>query len=184
MDNKLAQEIEKLLNQSFPEDIVLEFRKKLKEGNLTRTEDPENHFCTYFAAYDSKKKQLFIGHHIKSGLWLFNGGHIDKGETLRETVIREIEEEWGLDANDLDIGVPALISTAEINNPLKQICRLHLDIWYFINVDKDKFNPDPAKLTEEFCSVEWMDLIKARQLVTNRGTLQALDFIELSYFNK
>lgn len=183
MNNKLAQEIEKLLDLPFPEETILAFKDNLKDSKLTRDENPENHFCAYFAAYDSKSKKLFIGHHIKSGLWLFNGGHIDKGETLRETVEREIGEEWGLDINSLNIGEPSFISTAEINNPTKQTCRLHLDIWHFINVNIDTFKPDPLKLAEEFHSVEWVGLDKARQIITDKGTLQALDFIDKNYFN-
>lgn len=76
-----------------------------------------------------------------------------------------------------------MLTTTDIDNPTKQTCRLHFDIWYFINVAKNNFNPDPLKLAEEFQSVEWMDLVKARQLVTDKSTLSALDFVEANYFN-
>ncbi len=184
MTSQLAQEIKELLNKAFPEEVVSKFKQKLIDGNLTRSEDPQNHFCVYFAAYDCQNQQVFIGNHKKSGLWLFNGGHIDKGESLSETVKREMEEEWGLDITNLNISAPSLITTAEINNPTKQTCRLHLDIWHFVNVDKDNFYPDQLKLSEEFHFVEWMDLTKARQIVTDKGTLQALEFIELNYFER
>lgn len=183
MENKLVQEIRKLLSDILSnEEVILKFKKNLAGGKLTRDENPENHFCAYFAACDYKSKQFFVGHHIKSGLWLFNGGHIDKNETLRETVAREIDEEWGLDINDLKVEAPALLTTTEINNPTKQKCRLHLDIWHFIDVDKNKFKPDPLKLAEEFHSVEWIGLERARQLITDKSTLSAIDFIEANYF--
>jgi 8-oxo-dGTP pyrophosphatase MutT (NUDIX family) len=184
MKNRLSQEIEEILDNAFSEEVALKFREKLQAGKLTRDEDPETHFCAYFAACDYDKKQVFIGHHIKSGLWLFNGGHVDKGESLLETVKREIYEEWGLNIDNLDVSAPALLTIAEINNPTKQTCKLHLDIWRFVNVDKEKFKPDPLKLAEEFHCVEWMDLAKARQTILDEGTLQALDFIESNYFNK
>jgi len=185
MKNKLAQEIEKLLiNTPSNEETILKFRLNLAGKKLTRDENPENHFCAYFAACDYRSKQFFIGHHIKSGLWLFNGGHIDKDETLRETVAREINEEWGLDINDLKVGSPALLTTTEINNPAKQKCRLHLDIWHFVDVDKNNFKPDPLKLAEEFHSVEWMDSAKVRQMVSDVSTLKAINFIESNYFDK
>jgi len=185
MSNKLAQEIKKLLD-AIPadEETILKFRNSLASGKLTRDENPENHFCVYFAAYDSKAKQLFIGHHIKADLWLFNGGHIDKNETLNETVAREISEEWGLDINDLKAGAPSLLTATKIDNPTKQKCRLHLDIWYFIDVDKNNFKPDPSKLAEEFHSVEWMDLPKVKQMISEENTLKAIDFIALNYFDK
>lgn len=182
MKIKLAQEIEKLLNNHFSNDVVFKFKQKLQTGKLTRDEDLENHFCVYFAACDYKLKQVFIGNHIKSGLWLFNGGHIDKGENLRETVVREIDEEWGLNINDLKVSAPTLLTLTEINNPTKQTCRLHFDVWHFIDVDKDDFKPDPQKLAEEFYSVEWVDLAKARKIITDKSMLKALDFIEANYF--
>jgi 8-oxo-dGTP pyrophosphatase MutT (NUDIX family) len=183
MNSKLAQEIEKLLPNSQSKETISFFRQKLDEGNFTRHEDPQNHFCAYFAACDFKNKQLFIGHHKKANLWLFNGGHIDQGENLRETVAREIMEEWGLDINELEVGEPSLITTAEINNPDKQTCRLHLDIWHFVNVNKSEFNPDPLKLAEEFHSVEWVSMDRAREMMVDKGTLEALDYIEANYFN-
>ena len=184
MANKLAQEIEDLLDKAVSQKVALIFKERLEKGALTRDENAESHFCAYFAACDYKNKQLFIGHHIKSGLWLFNGGHIDEGEILAETVAREINEEWGLDANGLKVGEPALLTIAEIDNPTKQKCRLHLDVWHFSNVNQDEFNPDPLKIAEEFYSAEWMDLDKARQLITDQANLQALDFIEANYFGK
>ena len=183
IQNKLKNEISELLNSLPSEEVAIKFRQKLEEGNLTRDEDPKVHFCAYFAACDYKSKQLFIGHHIKSGLWLFNGGHIDKGESLRETVKREINEEWGLDINDLNVGFPVLLTATDINNPTKQTCRVHLDIWHFVNVDKNNFNPDPLKLAEEFYVAEWMDFKKARQVVSDKSTLKAIDFIESNYLS-
>lgn len=183
MKNKLVQEIEDLLDKAVSEEVALIFKERLKDKALTRDENSESHFCAYFAACDYKNKQLFIGHHIKSGLWLFNGGHIDKDETLLETVSREIGEEWGLDASDLEVGSPALLTIAEIDNPTKQKCKLHLDVWHFINVDKNNFNPDQLKVAEEFHTTKWIDLTEARQIITDPGTRQALDFIEANYFD-
>lgn len=185
MENKLAQEIEKLLSSIISDkEIILKFRQNLETEKLTRDENPENHFCVYFAACDFKLKQFFIGHHIKSDLWLFNGGHIDQNETLREVVEREINEEWGLNINDLNVDRPALLTTTEINNPTKQKCRLHLDIWYFVNIDKDNFKPNLLKLAEEFYSVEWMDSEQTKKIVSDKNTLKAINFIELNYFDK
>jgi len=179
----IAQEIDKLLNES-DSNVAATFRQKLQEGKLTRDEDPYRHITAYFAACDFKTKQLFIGHHIKSGFWLFNGGHVDEGENLHETVEREIGEEWGLDAKDLKIEEPAFLTLTEIENPTKQTCKLHLDVWHFVNVDKNNFKPDPLKLAEEFYSVEWMDMAKAREMAADRSTHLALDFIEANYFDK
>lgn len=184
MPNQLNKDLGNLLNNTSNKTVAKRFIGRLQEGSLSKQENPLSHFCAYFAACDFAAQQLFIGQHIKSGLWLFNGGHIDEGETLRETVSREIDEEWGLDAKDLEIIGPELLTITEINNPTKQTCRLHFDIWHFVNVDKNNFKPDSSKLAEEFHSVFWIDLAKARQLVTDKSTREALDFIEDKYFLK
>src|SRR6185369_9101284 len=94
----LALELEDLIKRKFSSDeTALKYLERIKLGNLTKKENPQSHFCTYFAPYDPKAKQVFIGHHKKAGIWLFNGGHVDEGETLRDTLNREIDEEWGLD---------------------------------------------------------------------------------------
>lgn len=154
------------------------FLARAKEGLLTRDENPETHFCVYFAGYDPQTKKVFIGHHIKSGLWLFNGGHIDEGEVPMETLHREVGEEWG---NGIQVDVedkPALLTITEINNPTKQKCRLHYDIWYFIPLNSDTFEPDQELLAKEFHQTGWKSVEKARELIKNKNTLLALGQFE------
>lgn len=154
------------------------FLERLKAGEFTRDENPKSHFCVYFAGFDLKKKQVFIGHHRKSNLWLFNGGHVDIGELLDDAVLREMKEEWGIYFDSNKIGKPSLLTITEINNQKKQPCRLHYDIWYFISLDKNKFFPDTNLLNKEFFEASWKSFEDARKLVTNKNTLIALDSIE------
>jgi 8-oxo-dGTP pyrophosphatase MutT (NUDIX family) len=182
MTDRLKEELEELLDNHFSREVALEFRQRLLAGKLTRSENSEDHFCVYFAACDYKSKQLFIGHHIKSGLWLFNGGHIEKNEIPKETVAREINEEWGLDINDFNVGAPAFLTVTMIKSQTKRPCKIHFDIWYFINVDKNNFKPNQLNLAEEFYSVQWMNLVEAREKVVETNMLLALDFIETNYF--
>lgn len=176
--NKLADEIKELLNnQAFDREIVAKYSDRLKEGYLTIQENPKSHFCVYFAAYDPEVKEIFIGHHKKSGLWLFNGGHIDEGEIIRETLEREIGEEWGMKASDFKTKNPELLTITEIDNPAKQTCKRHYDIWHFISVEKNNFNPNPNKLAEEFHEVRWIKSEKAKEMVIDLGTLKGIDFI-------
>ncbi len=162
--------------------ISSKFKNRVKEGELTIQESPLDHVCAYFAAYDDKNKSLFIGHHKKSGLWLFNGGHIDGDETIGETIRREIKEEWGIDPGVFEINQPALLTITEINNPIKQTCKRHYDFWHFIKVDMNDFKPDDNKILEEFHEVSWLDAKRARELVKDKNTLIGIDFIENNYF--
>jgi len=167
----LAIELEDLIARKFSDDPVgQKYLERIKEGMLTKHENPFSHLCTYFAPYDPAAKQLFIGNHKKSGLWLVNGGHIAEGETLSDTLKREIDEEWGLDSKDFDIPEPQLLTICPINNPEKQTCTEHFDIWHFIPVDKNTFNPDKEKLMTEFSEVGWFTYDEAMKL--NNGDNQ------------
>lgn len=179
----LATELKDLLRDYFSgNELADKFLQRIEEGSLTRDENPKSHFCAYFAAFDPQAKEVFIGHHKKAGLWLFNGGHIDEGETIRETVMREIGEEWGLDGQDFEIKAPALLTITEINNPTKQPCNFHYDLWCFISVNKGTFNPVETKLMGEFHEAGWKSLEEARSLIKDKSTLQAIDFVENKLF--
>lgn len=183
--SRLALEIEGLLKDQFAgNEMASKFLQRIEQGTLTKDENPKSHLCAYFAAYDPNANQVFIGHHKKSGLWLFNGGHIDSGETMNETLIREIGEEWGLDGNDFELNPPAFLTITEIDNPTKQPCNFHYDLWCFISVDKNSFNPVEAKLLEEFHEASWKNLDEARNLIREKNTLSAIDFVENNYFSQ
>lgn len=160
--------------------IKEEFISRLNAGAITRDENPRSHFCTYFPAYDPQAKAVFIGLHKKSGLWLFNGGHIDKDETPNEAVQREIEEEWG-SKQKMTIPAPSLLTITEIENPKKQTCEHHFDIWYFFAVNKTNFTPDPLLLAQEFYEWGWKSVHDTRPLIKNKETLLALGEIELLF---
>jgi len=95
-DSKLAIELREVIKKKFSNtEISKRFLDRLEQGILTRDENPVSHFCAYFGAYDPKAKEIFIGHHKKSGLWLVNGGHIDKDETLKETLREKLTKNGG-----------------------------------------------------------------------------------------
>jgi 8-oxo-dGTP pyrophosphatase MutT (NUDIX family) len=181
--SKLALELEELINRKFPnDDVALKYLERIKLGNLTKKENPESHMCTYFAPYDPVAKQIFIGHHKKAGKWLFNGGHIDPNETLAEALKREISEEWGLDYADFKIEDPQLLTICPINNPTKQPCLSHFDIWHFIPVNKDTFNPDMEKLAEEFHEAKWLSIDEAMELNTDDNQRKGFKFVAENLF--
>ncbi|MFH0863958.1 MAG: NUDIX domain-containing protein [Candidatus Gottesmanbacteria bacterium] len=154
------------------------FLERTQGGNLSREENPLSHFCVYFAAYDPSAKQVFIGHHIKSGLWLFNGGHFEKGENPKEALKREIKEEWGTNVNFPKIPKPELMTLTKIEHPEKQICRYHYDIWYFFSFNKNQFLPDNNLLAKEFYQIGWKSILNARKLIRDPNTLIALVKVE------
>lgn len=184
LKSKLAIELEELFGENrFRGDEMAErFLERAKEGGLTKEENSKSHFCAYFAAYDPSAKEVLIGHHKKSGLWLFNGGHIDGDETIKESLIREIGEEWGLDGNKFEINPPTFFTITKIDNPTKQPCNFHFDLWCFIKIDKNNFAPSDANLLEEFHEYCWKNLEEARKMVIDKNTLLAIDFMKKNYF--
>lgn len=174
----MAREIRSLVETKFAGSLLSKkFLRRIGEGKLTRDENPATHFGVYFAGFDPKVREVFVGQHKKSDLWLFNGGHVDRGETLGETLEREMGEEWGFVHPAAKTLEPSLLTITEITNG-RQICRRHYDIWYFAPVDKTGFSPDEVRLTKEFHEMKWLSFDTARGLITDSNTIIAVDTIE------
>lgn len=175
MSFQLEDQFEKWISEGVSSaEIAQKFLIRIREGKLTRDENPKSHLCVYFAAYDPSAQKVFIGHHKKSGLWLFNGGHIDEGESPEQALEREIGEEWGMSMSSTEIGNPLFLTITPIDNPTKQLCRAHYDIWYFVKVNRNDFEPDQAKLDKEFHQAKWVNTTEAKKLVTDPNTLEAI----------
>jgi 8-oxo-dGTP pyrophosphatase MutT (NUDIX family) len=151
---------------------------RAEEGALTRDENPASHFCVYFAAYDPTARQVFIGHHKKSGKWLFNGGHMDADEHPINAAMRESWEEWGLKLEADALGEPQLLTITNIPPEVKYPCQTHYDIWYFVPLDQHQTQFDQSKLASEFYENRWMSIPEAQALTTDPATLQALIVLE------
>lgn len=66
------------------------------------------HYTASALVFGSDGRLLLI-HHVKSGLWLPPGGHIEPGEAPAEAAVREVHEETGVDAE--------IISGSLFNHP-------------------------------------------------------------------
>lgn len=186
MKHNLTNEIKKLIvNTQLTNETRNKFVERLKNKILTRAEGELSHFCVFFIAIDPVAKMVFIGHHKKSNRWIPNGGHIDKGELARETVTREIGEEWGIKANQAMIGTPKLLNITEIENPEQwSVCKTHYNIWYFVEVDINNFNVDEKLVLEEFYETKWLNITDARKLIANTpSVIEAIDIIENNFSN-
>ena len=161
--------------------LVREFIDRINQRELSRDENLTSHLCCFFAAIDTQHKLVFLGLHKKSGLWLFNGGHIDKDEWPNQTIAREMVEEWGYSPIDSQKLEPELLTIVEIEDKTKN-CKRHFDIWFFISANSDTFNPDPALLETEFSDIRWMDIKEAEKLCSDQYSMIALEYIKKKYF--
>lgn len=179
MDFQISEQLDLWISLGISSDAVTKkFLSRAQHGNMTRDEDGESHLCVYFAVYDPSSQEVYMGHHKKSGLWLFNGGHIDKGETPKQALEREFIEELGISIPAEEVREPNLLTITPINNLQVQRCRMHYDVWYFIAKTKGNFHPEIAKYEKEFYKMEWLNIAGAEKLMVDPGTLEALSRIK------
>ena len=88
----------------------------------------------------------------------------------------------GADLSALQLGEPEFLTITPIENPAKT-CKVHFDIWFFLDVRQREFKPEVAKLAEETLGMCWFNLEEARSVASDRNTLLALDYIERHYFS-
>lgn len=174
-NNMLYDEIKKIINPLICDNknTHLHVLNRLEKGLFTRDENPQTHFCVYFLPYNIDNQKVFLVHHKKSGLWIFPGGHIDKGENLIQSLNREINEELGLKEFFKKDPLPFLLTTTNIDNKI-QTCKLHFDIWYLVKTDGTNFNID----AQEFYDTKWLTIDEAEKIIINQANKTALEFIK------
>jgi 8-oxo-dGTP pyrophosphatase MutT (NUDIX family) len=114
---------------------------------------PSPHLVAYVLLRDAKGGSVLLVDHIKAGLWLPAGGHVEPAEHPLETVRREVAEELGVSASFLpEAGErPFFLTVAEtVGRPEHR----HTDVslWFVLNGSRDQvFIPD----LREFLRIRW-----------------------------
>jgi 8-oxo-dGTP pyrophosphatase MutT (NUDIX family) len=170
------REAVKQLGKSLPVSVVDGYNKRLSEGSLTKDENSASHFCAYFLPFNLQTKQVMFGHHKKSGKWLSPGGHIDGGESLFDTLNREIEEELGVKDFFIERPVPFLLTITPIEHD-PRACKMHFDVWHLMETDGNAFKIDMS----EYHEVRWLSVSEAKKLTTDPANEKALSFLAKNY---
>lgn len=111
---------------------------------------PPKHLVAYFPVIDGDR--ILLVDHIKAGLWLPPGGHVEPGERPADTVAREIREELGVAADFVD-RAPLFLT---VETTVGQTAG-HTDVslWYVLTADSCKvFDFD----REEFREIRWFEM--------------------------
>lgn len=123
---------------------------------IQRPATPSPHLVSYFVPVDLTRRTLLLEEHLRSGLWLPPGGHVEVDENPRDAVRRECLEELGVDARFL-ADQPLLVTITETNR------EVHTDVslWYAINLSQD----ESLQIDErEMASVRWLSFEEAADL--------------------
>jgi 8-oxo-dGTP pyrophosphatase MutT (NUDIX family) len=113
---------------------------------------PPRHLVSYFVPVDMESGTLLLLDHMKAGLWLPPGGHVEPDEHPRETVWREMLEELFAPA---DFSTPAgqlpLFLTATTTRGQGE----HVDVslWYAVSLSS---RSELAYDAREFSGYRWL----------------------------
>lgn len=112
---------------------------------------PERHLVSYFVLYDEEAQKILLVDHIKAGLWLPSGGHVEIDEDPRQTVVRECHEELGVEADFFQDDPLFLTITKTVG-----MTAGHTDVslWYVLRGDHQKSYAYDAS---EFKGIRWFD---------------------------
>lgn len=121
---------------------------------IARPATPDKHLCVYFAPFDEARRSVLLVDHVKAGLWLFPGGHVDDGEDPRTTVVREASEELEIDGQfHPRFGDEPLLLT--VTKTRGDCSHTDVSFWFVLAADHDmRIEADPREANQ----VRWFAL--------------------------
>ncbi len=151
---KIVQGIEPLdsLEKRHIEETLTWIESGDEVFRIQKPATPLKHLVCYFLLFDEATQKVLLIDHIKSGLWLPNGGHVDSNEHPTDTVIREAKEELGIEAMFYE-QKPLFLT---VSNTVG-IVEKHTDVslWYILKANtEDSLNLD----YNEFTSACWFEM--------------------------
>lgn len=121
---------------------------------IARPATPDKNLCVYFALFDDARRSVLLVDHVKAGLWLFPGGHVDDGEDPRTTVLREAAEELQITGEfHPRFGDEPLFLT--VTRTRGEHSHTDVSFWFVLAADQDmRIEADPREANQ----VRWFAL--------------------------
>ncbi|MBC61066.1 MAG: RNA pyrophosphohydrolase [Zetaproteobacteria bacterium] len=113
------------------------------------------------AVFINAKKKVLVGQRSDLKNWQFPQGGVDKGETEKQALFREMKEEIGSDQFSIISQAPKLVSykfPLDLKAPITKRFIGQEQRWFLCQFDKG-FSFDLKKASSpEFTALEWVDL--------------------------
>ena len=114
---------------------------------IARPATPDPHLVAYFLLVDGD--HLLLVDHIDAGLWLPTGGHVEPGESPKDTVAREAAEELGIVTGS---GIPDAVFVTVTRTVGRSAGHTDVSLWFVLPGDRGR---PLAFDTGEFRSLRW-----------------------------
>lgn len=139
------------LEENHLQDTLLWIKSGAPLFRIAKPDIPNKHLVSYFILWDEEVSKILLVDHIKSGLWLPAGGHVEVEENPQDTARRECKEELGIDALFWKEAPVFLTSTQTVG-----LTAGHTDVslWYVLHGHHTAFYKFD---TREFKNIQWFD---------------------------
>jgi len=139
------------IEQGHKQHVVDWLQSGINPFRLKKPDIPPKHLVSYFVLVDPDHRSILLVDHIKAQLWLPSGGHVELNESPRDAVVREANEEFGIQATFLrNYDKPFFVTVTQTVG----LTPGHTDVslWYLLRGSiHDKMQYDRS----EFTDVEW-----------------------------
>jgi 8-oxo-dGTP diphosphatase len=158
----------------------------LLQGVLERGQDlirgaerhlPDPHLVSYFVPVDEATRRVLLIEHVRSGLLLPPGGHVEADETPLDTARRECVEELRVSANmTTRSGESPLFVTATRTVATTDTTPQHTDIslWYLVSLP---VNAQVEYEAEAIAGGRWLSFAELAQLDLTATDLEMRRFV-------
>jgi len=133
------------------EDVSAWLRSGINPFRLKKPDVPPKHLVSYFVLVDPEHRSVLLVDHIKAQLWLPSGGHVQLNESPQDAVVREAEEEFGIQAVFLRNNKKPFFVTVTQTVGLTP-GHTDVSLWYLL---RGSIHDTPKYDRTEFTDVEW-----------------------------